>query len=270
MKIPECTWRPGRYLVTDFIMPDNIAVKEQADVMRKLAGNDDDYIKIVAAFIRDPKNFIYPLQKDGDPSSGLKFERYDNGCAINKRYSYKQEMDYSWGFPPETLIIHKGICIDTALLMTSLLIAGGISAKNCIGAVCDIKTGQDVGYHSWSQFMYRGEMCGGETTIHFDAETIIRVSGLYYPNSDWALSNGIYYRREAEWDKTGYDAIGKLGECGVAFMGMSPRILQNNVRCFGLQAALNRMERKQKDIAAWRESEAHKTKILSDVFGGGL
>jgi len=260
---PECPWRPARWLVTDFITPDNPAIKEQAEQLRKLSQSDDDYIKLCAVFIRD--NFVYPLDRAGNPSAGLLWRRYDKGTCIPK-YFYNQTLDYAWGFPCETIKIKKGICIDTALLMTSLLIAGGVPSRCALGAVMNRETDTVAGYHAWSTFMYKGEKCADETTIHFQTETITRINSLYNKFSDWVMTNGIYYRQDADFDKGLYEATTDTGEVVVSLMGLPPA----QVECYGLQETLEMLGKRHKAmVKEWRRAEMTKHKILSLAYGGG-
>jgi hypothetical protein len=266
MNIPECPFRPARWLVTEFVRPFNVAIQAQSIALRKPGASNDDYIKACADYVRD--FFTYPQEKNGEPSAGLLFRRYDRGWAV-KRYFYNQEMDYAWGFPNETLKIKQGICVDTALLMTSLLIAGGIPAKCALGAIVNAKTNEVAGYHAWSIFTYRGKPSCGETTIHFKAETITEQASIYRidnKNSDWMNTNGIFYREEAEFDNVGYDATGLLGAEMVCLMGLPAQ----RVQCYGLNDTLERVYMKRKAMAKeWRKSEAIKHQLLSLAYKGG-
>ena len=260
--IPEVPWRPSRWLTTEFVRPSNVAVAEQAAALRKLAATDDDYIRMCANYVRD--HFIYPLQKDGDPSAGLVFKRYDK-ANICKTYFYNQVMPYAWGFPQETMKLGLGICIDTALLMTSLLIAGGIAAKCALGAIVNAKDDSVAGYHAWSKFIFKGDPSIDETTIHSKVETITRIAGVYNKYSDWATTNGIYYRQEAEFDDKVYDSTGGLGQDMVCLMGLTPQ----RVECYGLVDTLQRMDERRKSMAKeWRKAEIIKHNILSHAYGG--
>jgi len=262
MNIPECPWRPARWLTTEFVRPFNCAIQEQAIALRKMVTADNEYIKVCANFVRD--SFVYPLDYLKAPSAGLVFRRYDKGRCW--KYFYNQTLDYAWGFPNETLKIKRGICIDTALLMTSLLIAGGIPAKCAIGAVVNAKTNEVVGYHAWSTFAYKGEQSVDETTIHFEAETITRQASVYNVASDWANTNGIFYRQEAEFDNVDYTATGILGSEMVCLMGLPAQ----RVQCFGLNDTLERMYLKRKAMAReWRKSETIKHQLLSLAYRGG-
>lgn len=260
---PEVPWRPARWSVTEFVRPFNCAVLEQATALRKLVTTDDEFIRVCANYVRD--NFTYPLEKNGDPSAGLVFKRYDKGGCY-KKYFYNQEMDYAWGFPQETMKLKLGICIDTALLMTSLLISGGIPAKVALGAVINNEDGSVAGYHAWSTFMFHGEKCASETTIHSKVETINRITSLYYATSDWSKGNGIHYQQDAEFDNKVYDATTDLGKDMVALMGLPAQ----RVECYGIQDTLEYREKKRKSmVKEWRKSEIIKQRILSQAYGGG-
>ena len=259
----ECPWRPARWGTIEFVRPYTPAILEQATALRKLVTTDDEYIKLCANYVRD--NFVYPLERNGDPSAGLSFKRYDKGWLV-KRYFYNQEMDYAWGFPQETMKLGKGICIDTALLMTSLLIAGGVPAKCCLGAVVNQKDNSIAGYHAWTTFnlFYQETIC--ETTIHSPGiNTLTKASSIYNKDSDWAVSNGIYYRQEAEFDNKEYNSTGELGKDMVCLMGLTPQ----RVECYGLVDTLERADKKRRSMAKeWRKAEMLKHNILSHAYGG--
>jgi hypothetical protein len=159
----------------------------------------------------------------------------------------------------------KGICIDTALLMTSLLIAGGVPSKCAIGEVVRTQDGIIAGYHAWSTFIFKGVDSVCETTIHFNAETINSKDSVYNKCSDWARNNGIYYREQANFDNVDYIKSGDLGQEMVQLMGL-PSI---RVECYGLQDTLERMEKKKASmVKEWRQEEAFKHKILSQAYRG--
>jgi len=260
MLIPECPYRPTRHFVTEFVTPNNAAIREQAAALRGLSLTDDDFIKLCANYIRD--EFTYPLDNKKAPSAGLVFKRYDKGCC--KGYYFNYAADYAWGFPAETQKLTLGICIDTALLYTSLLIAGGISAKTALGAIVSAKDGSTVGYHAWTTMMYQGQKCVNETTIHFDTETINWVFSLYNQSSGWVNSNGIFYRQEAEFDDKGYESMGLLGAEMVSLMGLPPQAIE----CYGLEQALDLMETKHKKMERERRKiEMAKHHILELAYG---
>jgi hypothetical protein len=150
--------------------------------------------------------------------------------------------------------------------MTSLLIAGGIPAKCALGAIVNAKTDEMAGYHAWSTFTYKGKPSGGETTIHFKANTITEQASIYGRNSDWANINGIFYRQEAEFDNVDYTATGLLGAEMVCLMGLPAQ----RVQCYGLNDTLERVYMKRKAMAKeWRKSEAIKHHLLSLAYKGG-
>jgi hypothetical protein len=261
--VPEVPWRPARWLTTNFVQPDNPAVKEEAAKLKSISQTDDEYVLACAEFIRD--SFIYPLDYLKEPSAGMVLRRYDKGRWW--KYYFNKTMDYSWGFPCETLVIGKGICIDTALLMTSLLMAGGIYAKTALGAVVNSKTDEVAGYHAWTEMIYKGVGSTCETTIHSkDTDTILQIASTYNRNSDWATSNGIYYKLEARFDDKLYEPAGLLGTEMVSLMGMTPQ----RVECFGMVDTLARLYEKRKALSReWRKSAIITYKILSQAYGGG-
>ena len=271
MQIPVSPWRHAQWLTTEFVQPNNIAVKEQADILKQLCRDDDEFIESCAVFIRD--GFVYPEKKNGEPSAGLVFNRYDKGNCLKSDYFYKQTMDYAWGFPNETLNLKRGICIDTALLMASLLIAGGVLSKCALGAVVNAKTGAVAGYHAWTTFIYKNEPSVCETTIHFEADTITRQASLYDKDSDWASTNGIWYRQEAIFDNVLYASTGGLGAEMVSLMGVAPArafSVISDIKNYGMQDAIERIELRRKAMnKEWIKAENLKQKILARAYGGG-
>ncbi len=260
--IPLCPFRPTQQLVTEFITPNNYAVKTIADKLRALFPKDDDFILAVATYIRD--DFIYPNDLKGRPASALLFCAHDITCY---KWLLRKRMDYAWFYPNETIAAKGGICIDTALLFVSILIAGGIHAKVALGAIVEVPSGNVVGYHAWGDdFIYKGRPSIGEMTIHFKAMTIVDQASVYNPDSDWAKSNLTAYSREANMDNIGYTGFGSLGLSGVQFMGLPA----SRVKYYGLNTTLEVMERKQRAIMKeWRQCEALTHSILSKAYGGG-
>ncbi len=256
----ECPWRSTRCLTTDFVTPNDVGVKEQTDAIRKFVSNDDDFIRVVCAFVRD--EFKYPLDNGGNPSAGLLFKRYDKGCC--GRYFFSKTMDYAWGYPNETLALKLGICIDTACLTTSLLKSGGIDAKVVLGSVVNNEDNSVAGYHAWTKFLFKGIPSIDETTIHSDAETIIAQGSVYNRTSDWSKNTGIHYENHASFDDLDYYVEGLLGVEMACLMGMSPSM----VECYGAQEAISMMADRRKKIAKeWRKADIIKHRILSEAWG---
>jgi hypothetical protein len=233
-------------------------VKEQAAVLKADTTSDDEFIRKCVEFVRD--NFTYPLDYLGAPSSGMQVRRFDKGRWWS--YFYNKTMSYAWSFPEETLVIKYGICIDTALLITSILLAGGIDAKCCLGSVVNSKTQEVEGYHAWSEFAYKNNDCIDETTIHFKSETIISKSLAYNCDSEWAKTSGIYYRLEAKFNNRSYSAIGELGKEMVALMGVSA----SRVGQYGLDTTMKQM-RSKKIEQERRKAEQYTHKLVNTAFG---
>lgn len=267
MIIPVCPWRPARCLVTDFITPNNVAVKEQSDKIKKLCKTDDDYIAACAKFVGD--EFEYPLDYMGNPSAGMSFKMYDKGRWW--KYFFSKTMDYTWKYPNEVLVSKLGICEGTANLYTSLLLAGGVPAKTALGAVVNVKDDSVAGYHAWTEMVYKGNRSTNETTIHPYADTIKKAASTYNSESDWATSNGIYYRLESLMNDTGYEAEGDLGKEMVSLMGMSAQKYDRlYLECFGIGDVLDKIKNKRRLIAKeWAKSENIKQHILKLAYGGG-
>ncbi len=180
-------------------------------------------------------------------------------------YNLEVEIDHS--YVGKGIIYHN--CIDTSLLMTSLLIAGDVPAVCALGEVVRASDNSVTGYHAWPEFDYKGKPQAGETTVHFEADTIIGQNSLYEPDSDWAKNNDLFYRKQSGIGNGFYEATGNLSSEMVKLMGLPP-LPAEMVQSYGLQETLEHMEKKRKALAReWRKSEVLKTKILFLAFGGG-
>jgi len=205
MTIPIINWRHGeRYYITQFIQIDNPDINEVYEDLK--VDNNDEYIERVARFIN--LNFEYPLNPLGNPATESLWCRYlvfplTFLCFCYKKWIYK---DYIWQFPNETLVLKYGICIDTALLCTSLLRKKGVNAWCILGSVNDTQTDQILGYHAWTEVYYRGEWWIIETTIHDPSlNNMIPAKEAYDKNSEFAKQTGIYYVKMAWFNEKEYD-----------------------------------------------------------------
>ncbi len=147
----------------------------------------------MARWIRD--GFYYPLDWRGQPSA--------DGQLLKSRmsllsYHFKKCVNYMWLFPSECINMRFGICIDTALVATSVLIRLGIDSVVALGAIYDNK-GNLLGYHAWTEFVLNGTRYVLETTIHEkDINNIMLAEDAY------SGKYGIMYDKYAEFDHRRY------------------------------------------------------------------
>ncbi len=255
--IPECPWRFGeRYLVTDFVQVNNVAVKGQA--AKLAAGTKDDYIRAVAAWIRD--DFFYPLDSGGNPSAQGQFLRHQKG--IMQGYFAKKCVYYAWSFPNEILGFTRcGICIDTAQLAGSVLIAGGIDAWVILGDVRRSTDDSLLGRHAWVEVPYQADQYIIEATIHkTNIDNMVKASSVYDKKSDWAKTNNLYYPVQAKYNESIFDEVGPLGSSMIELMGMPAK------KQYSLGLEKTKCESSKKLFKEWRQQELLKEKIIAEAY----
>ena len=240
--IPSVNYRFGdTWLITDFVNP-NISVN--------FSSAGDKLVEEVAAFIRD--QFRYPLV-GGNPSADGQFRRFHKNLC---RYHFSQYAYYMWSFPQETLLIGKGICIDTANLATSLLVSK-LNALVCLGEVRTSREDTLLGYHAWTLCPYKNDIYLLETTIHeMGINNLVTVSSAYGRNSDWAKQGNIYYLEKARYNNTLFSGDTSI----VAGMALPA----NRILLYGLDEA--KIYPKRKLYKEWRQEEIIKTKLLRQAF----
>ena len=179
--VPLIDWRFGdKYYVIEFVRPDTYEVER---VSEELKGKDDlETFLNVCKYIRD--NFYYPLDWRKQPSCDGQFLKSRRGLST---YHFRRCVPYMWMFPSEVINCGFGICIDTALLCTSIFRKLGFISYVTLGALKD-KKGRIIGYHAWTETLLRGKWFLIETTIHTKSAVnhIPREDGY---NGRW----GIYY-----------------------------------------------------------------------------
>ena len=260
--IPSVPWRFGeRYLATDFVQMNNIAVREQANELASTdpLRNQDTFIEQVARWIRD--NFFYPLDNAGNPAAQGQLLRHRKGLVTG--YHAKKCVYYAWSLPNEILgFSYCGICIDTANLAGSVLRAGGIDAWVILGDVNSAKNGTLIGRHAWVETPYSGKVYVLETTIH-DPDTVntIEASEVYDKTSDWAKKSGIYFIVQAKYNENEFKGEGPLGAGFVELMGLPA----HRVLLMGREQTLHiRTAKLQKE---WCSEERLKTRLLKEAYG---
>ncbi len=191
-QIPIVDWRFGdRYFITEFVRPNTFEVELMAERLR--ARSAEERVLNVARWIRD--DFYYPLDWRGQPSADgqlLKSRR-----AIGS-YHFKKCVNYMWLFPSETIMMGFGICIDTSLVATSVLLRLGVDSVVALGAVYDQK-GSLLGYHAWTEFTINNTRYVLETTIH-ERE----VNNVMLAEDAYSGKYGIRYDKYAEFNHIKY------------------------------------------------------------------
>ena len=152
---PRFNW-DGDVIVQDTIVPDKRLVAGYrkrtiaTDIRRWVAAKDD---AVMREYLR--KIEALPVTKStGDfDKRALAIWR-----SVNHSFKYKHESNHQdyWQYPEETLALSKGDCEDYTFLLTSLLLASGISPY-CVRAVFGVirKDNIVLGGHVWP--MYRME-----------------------------------------------------------------------------------------------------------------
>jgi len=213
-KIPIVDWRFGdKYYVTEFITPRNVMVENIARLY-KGRSEIESFIN-VARWIRD--KFYYPLDWRGQPSCDGQFLKSRKRFGS---YHFRKCVAYMWLFPPETINMGFGICIDTALLATSVLIAMGLDAWCVLGAIYDNK-GELIGYHAWTEVLIDNTWYLLETTIHMEG-----VSNIMKRDDAYTGKYGIKYEKFAMFNDKTYHEYKSILQY-MKFFGKGKREIRN-------------------------------------------
>ncbi|RLE38237.1 hypothetical protein DRJ17_04530 [Candidatus Woesearchaeota archaeon] len=143
--------------IFDYIQKDNPAV---LDIVKRIRHKDPD--RIIEEATRTVCRLIkYPFTWKGKPSTERKVLIFKAAGPI---YHFELSSKYGWLKPAQTLRVKYGLCIDTSLLLASLLLAKNIPCKVVLGAIIDAKTKQFLGFHAWVETTYKNKICIIETT----------------------------------------------------------------------------------------------------------
>jgi len=260
MNVPEVPWRFGeRYLATDFVQSQNIAVKEQADTLYK--DSKDEFVEAVAGWVRD--NFYYPFDNAGNPSAGGQLSRHQKGLM---GHHFKKDVYYMWSLPNEVLGATKcGICIDTANLVGSILRAKQTeNAWVCLGDIRKTKDDTLLGRHAWVEVPYHELTYVMETTVHEPGvNNLIEAPRVYGKDSAWAKEKGLYYVTQGRYNDNKFMGEGSLGAQIVEVMGLPA----NRVLLFGIEDTLGyKTSRLHKE---WRQEQLLKDRLLREAYKEG-
>ncbi len=222
MPIPKCRWRFGEpCLVSDFVTPDNVGVREAAELLK---GDTPD--KTIENVTKGIIPFTYPLDKKGNPCASGQSRRYQySWCKwMHSRYVY-----YMWSYPNEVLLTQRGICIDTANLCTSVLRALDLDAWTVLGEIHKAKpenNDQLIGYHAWTNVMYKGEWHTIETTVEENVNIIFPITSTCMKISEWAQGRNLYYLQESKFRENNYIAGGMQGGIMAELIGLPVSVVQ--------------------------------------------
>ena len=241
----------------EFIQPNSYEIQKKASEFT--ARDTDGLIEQIAIFIRDA--FTYPLIA-GQPSTDGQLLRFHKSLW---NYVFKDCELYLWSWPYETLALFKaGVCIDTAVLFTSLMRAKNLPAWCCIGQVRTTDTDKLLGYHAWGiAANYKGRAYLDETTIHeAGVNTLVPQRDAYDRNSEFAKEGNIYYVEDGKWDEAHFIGTTKLGESGSIFqlLGKPQRV----IKARGLERALQMSVKKYHN--EWVSEELHKHESIVGAF----
>lgn len=240
-EIPECPWRFGeRYLVTEFVQHQNVAVKEIANSLQTApynADNQNQFVLAASVHIRD--DYFYPLDDAGNPSTSGQLLRYRKGFM---KYHFKVCEAYIWGLPCEVINTKCGYCAETANLATSILIAGGIpNSWVILGEVRTAKEDRLLGYHAWSETPFTGAQHVMETTVDQKGVNILApISSAYDRQSEWAQNANLYYRPQSRYNNSEYIGEGPLAGMMVQLIGLPAK----RVLLLGIDKTLREKPRK--------------------------
>ena len=255
--IPECPWRFGeKYLATDFVMSQNIAIIKQAEAL--IAEDNDKFIWKTARWIRD--YFFYPLDRAGNPSAQGQLLRHQIGFASG--YHFKNCVYYAWSLPNEVIGATKcGICIDTANLAASILRTQEIDAWVVLGDVLSSKDDTLLGRHAWVEVPVGGTPFVMETTIHDSGvNNMIETKLVYDKTSGWAQDKGIYYLSQAKYNDVRFIGDGPLGGQMMDLIGLPAK----RVLIFGLDRTKCFTARRL--YKEWRQEEKLKTDLVNEAY----
>ena len=259
MSIPEVPYRFGeRYLVTDFIQYQNIAIVEQANAL--MAKDNNQFISKTADWVRD--NFSYPLDRFGNPSAGGQLLKHP---TIFGRYHFKKCVYYMWTLPNEVLVTSRSICICTANLVASILRAKAlVGVYVCLGDVRSTTDDTLVGRHAWVEVSYLDKVYVMETTVHSsECVNMILANWVYDKHSRWAINKGIYYIPEVKYNESECFETGFLGSQIVPLMGLPAY----RVMLFGIEST--QKQNPKKLFKEWQKEEILKEKLLLEAYRGG-
>ncbi len=214
MPIPQCRWRFGEpCLVTDFITPNNVGVQHEAELLR--GATPDESVENAASWIRD--EFTYPLDKKGNPCASGQLKKYQYSWC---KWGFSKYVYYMWAYPNEVLLTHKGICIQTANLLTSVYRALDLDAWTVLGEVRKAKSDELIGYHAWTDVVYKGERHTVETTVEEDVNILFPITSTHLRVSEWAQARDLYYIQEAKMRETNYIAGGMQSSIITELIGL--------------------------------------------------
>jgi len=204
--------RGDKHRVEEFVEIGDYDVQQIANSIWKAYPEANNYIREVAKYIQ--LKYSYPMIHNR-PSTDSKLLRFHKSLFS---WFYNKYVPYMWSLPHETILFKCGVCIDTALLCTSLLRAKGIDAWTCLGEVRETSTRNILGYHAWTIAYYKGEFWLIETTIHRDGiNTMVTTAKAYDIASKFSIDGNIYYVEHSKFNELNCFGSTELGTSGMIF-----------------------------------------------------
>lgn len=256
MPVPTVTyWFDVERRLTEFIDPHSQTILKIAESMGGI--DDNNFIKKVAAYIRD--KYQYPLNSKGEPATDHRWQYYSYGstCPFRRtlnwlmrkieyvwaredQYLFNQYWWYVWQDPLMTYRTRFGICIDTALLCTSILrVRPHIPSYVEAGYVTLPNDNNRYG-HAWTSIPSKDILI--ETTIHEPGKNNI----VSYSKAVSEGINGVKYTPIDRWNESEYYSLGSWIQVG-GFL-LAPKSY-----C-------------KKDLQLWKENEIKKQVRLWQLF----
>jgi len=145
-----------RYIY-DFIESENPLVIRVA--ARITVRERDKIIEEATKFVTNKIRFPHDWQGKAATERHIKIFR-----VYSEKYRFDKHFNYGWLKPSETLTIKYGICIDTSLLLASILIFKKINCFVTLGAILNQKKNKFIGLHAWVETTYKNKKHIIETT----------------------------------------------------------------------------------------------------------
>jgi len=162
-----------KYKINDFIQPDNPSVVELAQKLRRSSKKDT----LLAAVRFVAENFKYPINWRGTVNT----ERLTKVFKFASDFwLVEKHKDYGWLLPSQVIEAGYGVCIDTSVLLTSLLRKLNFESFCCVGGLYkrSRKRFRFIGFHAWTIVNFEGWKLI-ETTVHPDPPPLLDMNKAY-------------------------------------------------------------------------------------------
>lgn len=187
--------------------------------------DDKNFIVQIAHYIRD--KYQYPLTEKNEPATSHEWRYYEQEttCPFRKMLNkIMEKLEYEWNRPTKYLFIWKwdyvwqdalmtfrtkyGICIDTAILCTSLLRVRKSVKAYCEAGYVTLPDDPNRYGHAWTSIPDLDILI--ETTIHDPSKENI----VSYKKATTEGINGIKYTPIDRWNEEEYHSLGSWIQVG--------------------------------------------------------